>query len=87
MKFLLPDKGVPVVDGLAASCKHEIVTKCAFRGVIYIWDLPNTVNKLDGEINEVEVEMLARLPWSRTKSVYMNLGCHKGKSGAFAVLA
>ena len=74
--FLMPenkrDEGEnPIVDSLAISSKWTIVSKCALHGLIYIWDLKETLREAppgdaSGEgddIVERDVVMLAKLRW------------------------
>ena len=87
--FIMPenkrdDGENPIVDSLAVASKWTIVSKCALHGLIYIWDLRETIKEKPkessgGGIIEREVVMLAKLRWSDTDNFYMNLGCHKGK--------
>ncbi len=89
--FIMPesprDKGEnPIVDSLAVCSTTTIVSKCALHGLIYVWDLAATVDKVnaqtpeeDANVIEQEVVLLANLKWSDTDNFYMNLGCHKGK--------
>ena len=87
--FIMPenkrdDGENPIVDSLAVASKWTIVSKCALHGLIYIWDLKQTIKEKPSKessgsgIIEREVIMLAKLRWSDTDNFYMNLGCHKG---------
>lgn len=88
--FLMPeserDKGEnPIVDSLAIGSTWTIVSKCALHGLIYVWDLKGTLEKVDFKakgddaVIEQDVVMIGNLRWSDTDNFYMNLGCHKGK--------
>ena len=101
--FIMPensrDEGEnPIVDSLAVCSKWTVVSKCALHGLIYVWDLKETIDEIKktegakkkdadkgeaGAVVEQDVKMLAKLRWSDTDNFYMNLGCHKGKNNFY----
>ncbi len=74
----------PFVDAVSLSEKGTVASKCFLHGLIYVWDLEASIKakERDAETETgdawVDVKVTAKLRWSDTEEVYMNIGCHKG---------
>lgn len=90
MEFNMPESPktiyhsqLQLVDSVEALENGQIASKCALHGVIYIWNLEQTMKECKAGNNVYNIIPSHVLKWSDTDNYFMNLGFSKGKYEQF----